>query len=148
MAATGYRGGDPFNLCLENCMVLRTWTLLLLVLVAGAVTGCYLKPVRHLAADVALLKIGRTTAEEVLVYLGDPDARQPLAGGGEQWLYTEKRRTLLEKTPMVGKYIGDPEELTVVVTLTNGVVTDCSYSSHDEDDYRWGRDFSWQQDRQ
>ncbi len=129
-------------------MGLRLWTVLLLVLTLAAVTGCYSKPVRHLAADVALLKIGRTTAEEVLIYLGDPDERQLLAGGEEQWLYSEQRRSLLEKTPLVGKYVGAPEYLKAVVTLTDGVVSDCRFTAWDEDDLGWERDFSWQKERQ
>ena len=43
-------------------------TTLLLVLLGG----CYSKPVRHLASDVALIQPGVTTLTEVHQYLGEP----------------------------------------------------------------------------
>jgi len=125
-------------------MVLRTnFFLLLLALVA--LSGCYTTPVRHLAADVALLKVGESTEEDVLIFLGAPDKQQELGAGVEKWLYNDKHMTLLEKAPLVGKRLGSPEYRQVVVTIKNKIVTEVVYSSSDADDAGWADDFSWQE---
>lgn len=109
-----------------------------------AISGCYIKPVRHLASDVGLLKVGSSTQEEVLIFLGEPDNQQEMGDGVEKWLYEDEEKTLLEKTPFVGKHLGAPEYHRVVITLTNGIVTDSVYFSSDEDDLDWADDYSWQ----
>jgi hypothetical protein len=123
--------------------------ILLAVMVALiTLAGCYTTPVRHLSADVALLKVGQSTEEDVLVFLGDPDERQELVGGVEKWLYHEKKMTIFEKTPWMGKYLGAPEYQEVVVTITNKIVSDVSYASSDADDLDWDDDFSWQKKKE
>ena len=122
----------------------------LLVVVALAValvsiSGCYNTPVRHLASDVSLLKVGESTAEDVLVFLGAPDEQEELDGGVEKWLYADKEMTLLEKAPLIGKRLGSPEYKQVVVTITNNIVSKVVYSSTDEDDLDWADDYSWQE---
>ncbi len=108
------------------------------------VSGCYTTPVRHLASDVALLKVGESTEEDVLVFIGDPDEQKDLGDGVEKWLYHDKEMSLLEKAPLVGKHLGSPEYRNVVVTLTNNVVTGVVYSASDADELKWADDFSWQ----
>lgn len=117
-----------------------------MILVAAAffLSGCYNKPVRHLASDAALLKIGKSVSEDVLIYLGDPDEQKSLADGVEKWLYKKEERTLLEKIPYAGRQFGTPEYSQVVVTLVNGIVTECVFSLSDEDDAGWADDYSWQ----
>lgn len=129
-------------------MVLRTNFFLLLLLALVAISGCYSTPVRHLAADVALLKVGESTEEDVLIFLGAPDEQQELAAGVEQWLYNDKHMTLLEKAPLVGKRIGSPEYRQVVVTIKNKIVTEVVYSSSDADDLGWADDFPWQENKE
>jgi hypothetical protein len=129
-------------------MVFRTNVVLLLFLALVAISGCYNTPVRHLAADVALLKVGESTEEDVLIFLGAPDERQELAGGEEKWLYNDKHMTFLEKAPLVGKRIGSPEYRQVVLTLKNKIVTEVVYSSSDADDLGWADDFSWQEKKE
>jgi hypothetical protein len=129
---------------METGMGLRIRPFLLAVLVTLAVAGCYTTPVRHLASDVAMIKVGQSTTEEVLIYLGDPDERRQLGGGEEVWVFEDERRTLLEKAPVVGKYVGQPEYHQVVVTLVNGIVTGTEYRTVDEDDMDWAKDFPWQ----
>lgn len=129
-------------------MVSRTNFFLLLLLTLVALSGCYNTPVRHLAADVALLKVGESTEEDVLIFLGAPDERQELAGGEEKWLYNDKHMTFLEKAPLVGKRIGSPEYRQVVLTLKNKIVTEVVYSSSDADDLGWADDFSWQENKE
>jgi len=118
---------------------------LLLFLALSIFSGCYTQPVRHLASDIALLQVGKSTREDVVVFLGEPDEQQELGEGVQKWLYREKNMSLLQKTPLVGSKIGAPEFNQVVVTLRNGVVSACDYSYSDEDDMDWAKDFSWQE---
>lgn len=123
-----------------------TFRFFLILLAASlALTGCYNKPVRHLASDAALLKIGKSSSEDVLIYLGDPDEQKVLADGVEKWLYKKEQRTFFEKIPYVGGQFGAPEYSQVVVTLKNGIVTECVFSLTDEDDMDWADDYSWQE---
>lgn len=126
-------------------MAYRTLFYFLLLLYAISTGGCYIKQVRHLASDVALLKVGSSTQEEVLIYLGDPDEQLETGDGVEKWLYEDKDKSILEKTPFLGKRIGSPEYRRVVVTITNNIVTDLIYFSSDEDDLDWADDYSWQE---
>ena len=131
-------------------MVLRMKFILLalLALVPGALSGCYSTPVRHLASDVSLLKIGESTEKDVLIFLGEPDEQEELAGGVEKWIYRDKEMTFFEKAPLVGKHIGSPEYKQVVVTIANNRVTDVVYSSSDADDLDWMDDYSWQEKKE
>jgi len=128
-------------------MVLRIRFFLLSLVTLAAVAGCYTTPVRHLTADVSLLKIGTSTAEDVLIFLGSPDQKKDLGAGEEQWLYKDKKMTMVEKAPLVGKYLGAPEYNQVVVTLINDIVSDVVYSSADQDEMGWSDDFSWQDEK-
>ena len=134
----------PFS-SLEMCMVSRIGSFLLLFLAGFILGGCYTTPVRHLASDIALLQVGKTTREEVTVFLGDPDEQQELGEGVQKWLYREKKVGLLQKTPLVGNKLGSPEFNQVVVTLRNGIVSACDYSYANEGDMHWSKDFPWQE---
>ena len=131
-------------------MVLRkNFFLLLFVAVALAtISGCYNKPVRHLASDVALLKVGQSTEEDVLIFMGEPDEQQEVSEGVEKWLYRDKYMTFLEKAPLVGKRLGSPEYKLVVVTISNDIVTDVIYSATDADDMDWADDYPWQEKKE
>ena len=118
--------------------------LFILLFSACFLSGCYITPVRHLAADIALVQVGQSTREDVLIFLGDPDEQQVLASGVEKWLYTQTKTTAVEKTPFLGKYLGHPEVNRVVITFTNGIVTGSTFSSNDKDDLDWANDYSWQ----
>ena len=125
-------------------MAVKLRILFLALMLAVGVSGCYVKPVRHLASDAALLKVGESTKEEVLIFLGEPDEHREVGEGVEQWVYRDKKMSFLEKTPLVGKRIGAPEYQTLVVILRNSIVVDCVYSSSDEDETKWTKNFSWQ----
>ena len=127
------------------CMVSRINSFVLLFLVFFMLGGCYMTPVRHLASDIALLQVGKSTREDVIVFLGDPDEQQELGEGVQKWLYKDKNMSFLQKTPLLGSKLGSPEFNQVVVTLRNGVVSACDYSYSDEDDMDWAKDFSWQE---
>ena len=100
---------------------------MILAAVVLVLSGCYNKPVRNLASDAALIKVGQSTRDDVLAYLGEPDDQQTDAGGVEKWLYTEQTATTLEKAPVVGKYFGSPAIGRVVVTLKGDRVVGCVY---------------------
>ncbi len=117
----------------------------LLVATTFVLSGCYNKPVRHLVSDAALLKVGQSNSEDVLVYLGEPDEHKSLGEGVEKWMYQKEKKTLLEKIPYAGKQFGAPEYSQVIVTLVNGIVTECTFSLSDEDDMDWASDYSWQE---
>lgn len=148
---TGYKVvGDVTTTCiLENCMVLRINFRLLVIFafvtILVTISGCYTTPVRHLAADVSLLKIDESTAGDVLVFLGPPDEQQDQGDGVEKWVYKDTEMSLLEKTPLIGKRLGSPEYRQVVVIITNNIVSDIVYSASDEDDLDWADDYSWQE---
>ncbi len=131
-------------------MILRTnyFLVVFVALALFALSGCYNTPVRHLTSDVALLKVGQSTDEDVLIFLGAPDERQELAGGVEKWFYKNTDMTFLEKTPWVGKRFGSPRYTMVTVTLTNKIVTAVAYSSTDEDDHDWADDYPWQENEE
>jgi hypothetical protein len=160
MQPTGYRG-DVVNLggCLAISilrqapgtfasgygMTLSRHVFVMLVATVLLLSGCYNKPVRHLVSDAALLKVGKSSSEDVLVYLGDPDEQNVLGDGVEKWLYKREEKTVFEKIPYAGAQFGAPEYSQVVVTITNGVVSDCVFSLSDEDDTDWADDYSWQE---
>ena len=61
------------------------------------------KSVRHLASDVALVTPGITTKEEVLTYLGPPNAEYEVAEGGVLWVYYDEKKDLLQHPIYRGK---------------------------------------------
>lgn len=129
-------------------MVLRMNFFLLVCISLVALAGCYTTPVRHLSADIALLKVGSSTEEEVLIFLGEPDEKRDAGTGVVKWLYHDKKMSLLEKAPLIGKRIGSPEYQQVAVTLTNNIVTDIAYSSSDADELGWTDDYPWQEKKE
>lgn len=123
--------------------------LLCCLFVVCLLAGCYNTPVRHLASDVVLIEAGASSHEDVLIYLGEPDATSVGDDGVERWLYRDKHyKNLLEKTPYVVEYAGKPEIVQVVVVLKDNVVQKCVFSSHDEDNLDWADDFDWQKDEE
>lgn len=124
--------------------LLRTLALCLILVVAG---GCASKPVRHLASDASLIKPGVSTKEDVLTFLGDPDAQQDISATSERWIYYEERPSSLQKTPFFGRFFNAEGYSQIVVTFEGDSVTDCRYSAYDSDEYDWSDDYSWQEKR-
>jgi hypothetical protein len=108
-------------------------TLLLLV-------GCSSKPVRHLASDAALIEPSKSTRQDVVRYLGQPDRRRSLSPGVEEYVYYNERKGFLGGLPFVGK-LADPTSYEMIqVTLDGDMVTDCDFLVHKEDDEDWATD--------
>jgi hypothetical protein len=112
-----------------------------------AVSGCYNKPVRHLASDAALIKIGESNRNDVLTYLGEPDEQVILGKGMEKWVFTEYEDSAFKNAPVVGKYFGEPDYGTVTIILKDNVVVDCVYGAWEFDSQAWTDDFDWQEKR-
>ena len=115
--------------------------------IVAALGGCYGKPVRHLASDAVLIKVGESNTKDVLTYLGEPDEQVVVAEGVETWTYREYENSMVKKAPLVGKYFGKPDYGTVTLTLTGGVVTDCIYGAWDAEGQSWASDFDWQEEK-
>jgi hypothetical protein len=85
--------------------------------------GCYTNPVRHLASDASLIKTGESTRQDVLLYLGEPNGRRAVGPGVEELVYYESKRTLLQRSPMIGAMMDDKGYDMLVITLTGDLVT-------------------------
>jgi hypothetical protein len=110
--------------------------------------SCADRPVRHLASDASLIKPGATTREDVLTYLGDPDAQQMTSETTERWIYYEERQSTMQKTPYLGGFFNARGYSRIVVTFEGDTVVDCTFSSHDADEFDWADDYSWQEKRE
>ena len=124
-----------------NGVFKRVILLLLSALILG---GCYNRPVRHLASDASLLDVGVSTRQDVLTYLGEPDQQIALGNGAEKWVYTSEEHSLLKNAPLVGKYFGKPDRGMITVILENGKVAKCVYGAYDSQALDWAKDFDWE----
>lgn len=107
--------------------------------------GCSSHPVRHLASDASLVKLGVSSKEDVLTFLGDPDARQMISASVEKWIYYEEEETTSQKMPYLGKLFSSDGFSQIVITFEGNIVSDSRYSSFDSDDFDWSDDYSWQE---
>jgi hypothetical protein len=116
-----------------------------LLLVTGFFfTGCSTAPVRHLASDAGLIKTGKTTRDEVLTFLGEPDSQRMVEADTEQWVYFEEKKSMMQKTPVVGKVFNPNGYGMVLITFNKDLVVGCKYTSYDKDEFGWAGDYSWQ----
>jgi hypothetical protein len=106
--------------------------------------GCSNRPVRHLASDVSLITIGKSSRDEVLTYLGEPDSQRMVSADTEQWAYFEEKKSLLQKTPLIGKVFNPNGYGMILITFKGNLVIGCRYSAYDKDEFDWAGDYSWQ----
>ena len=99
-------------------------------------------------AERHLVKPGVTTKDEVLTFLGDPDARQAMSATTERWIYYEERESTMQKTPYLGRFFGSSGYDQIVVTFDGNTAIDCRFSSFESDEFDWSDDYSWQEQRQ
>ncbi len=111
----------------------------ILPLIIFVLTGCFRhEPVRHLAAEAALITPHQTTKQEVLSYLGEPEERQSVSENREVWIYYQADKSLLRKTPLVGNKMGNLEYDVLNVSFTGDVADNCVYRRLDEETFRQG----------
>jgi len=114
---------------------------LAIVLCAGffmGTAGCAKKNVRHLASDVCLVTPERTSKEQVLSYLGQPDEQYEMVDGTETWIYYDVKKTALRDTPYIGDKLGDKKYEMVKVTFDGQVVKSSVYRLLTEEEYEEG----------
>lgn len=117
---------------------------LLMILLLGG--GCYNQPVQHLASDASLIKVGKSTKQDVLLLLGEPNAQQRIGEGAEEWVYYEEEMSALQRTPLVGEYF-DPKGYNMIrVVLEHDMVKSCDYSGYEAGESSWSDDYSWQKE--
>ena len=103
--------------------------------------GCSSKPIRHLASEAALIEPGKSTRQDVVRYLGQPDRRRSLSSGAEEYVYYNERKGFWANLPWVGGLV-DPDSYEMIqVTLDGDTVTDCDFLLHKKDDKDWASEF-------
>lgn len=107
-------------------------------------SGCSHKPVRHLASDASLIKAGKSTREDVLHYLGEPDSRRSIGPDEEEYLYAETRKDALGSMPLFGKLVDPASQEMVIITMKGGVVSNCEFRLLRKDDQAWREDAEWE----
>ena len=119
----------------------KKWLVIVMALFVSlllGLAGCAKKNVRHLASDVCLVSPEKTSKEQVLVYLGQPDQQYEMADGGETWIYYDAKKTALRDTPYIGDKIGDKKYEMVTVTFTGQIVQTVIYRSLTEEEFDEG----------
>lgn len=117
----------------------------LLVLVAITMAGCYNKSLRHLSSDASLIKVGKSSKNDVLIYLGEPDKERVLADGQEEWAYIEEKPSGYQRTPLIGGFFSGNGYDNILVVFKDDIVESCKFREYDEDEFDWADDFSWQE---
>ncbi len=105
--------------------------------------GCYSKQVRHLASDASLIKVGESTRQDVLRYLGEPNGQRMAAPGIQEYVYHESKKDLLGRTPFIGSMVGTEGYEVLVITLTGDLVTESEFRTFSNKDTDWIDDFTW-----
>lgn len=113
---------------------------LALVLLLG---GCYSKQVLHLASDASLLKVGESTRQDVLRYLGEPNGHRSVAPGIQEYVYYETRKGALGRAPLVGSMVPAEGHEMLILTLTGDLVTGSEFRTVRKTDKEWVDDFTW-----
>lgn len=100
--------------------------------------GCAKKNVRHLASDISLVTPEKTSREQVLTYLGQPDKQYEMDAGPETWVYYEENKDLLSGTPYIGDTLGEKKYEMVKVTFDGNIVKTCVYRLLTEEEFLEG----------
>lgn len=116
----------------KTCVI----TFVLFFSIMSGIVGCAGKQVRHLASDVSMVTPGTTTKQEVLNYLGQPDVEYQTDSGETLWVYYNKRKDLLRRTPYIGDMIGKESYEIVRVVFKGDNVEKIAYSTMREDEFK------------
>jgi outer membrane protein assembly factor BamE (lipoprotein component of BamABCDE complex) len=121
------------------------FSLIAVIVIFLCLSGCYNKKIRHLASDASLIKVGSSTRNDVLTYLGEPDGQRSLTENREEWVYLEEKPSSLQRTPVVGGYFDGRGYDKIFIILENDVVQSCQFREFEEDELDWADDFDWQE---
>jgi hypothetical protein len=91
--------------------------------------------VRHLASDASLIVPQKSTTQEVVSLLGQPDQRRSLIDGTEELVYFQTNKSFLRSMPFIGDKIGQEEFDLVVVLVKQDVVISCTYRLLKEEEF-------------
>jgi hypothetical protein len=117
---------------------------ILLIFISG-LGGCSSTPTRHLVSDVAMISVGNTSRQEVVKLMGDPDSKRMLDANTEEWAYYEELPATFEGTPLIGGLFDSDGYEMVLITFNGDIVKSCNYRGHDDDEFDWQNDYSWQE---
>lgn len=99
-------------------------------------SACSNKQVRYLASDVCMISPEKTTKQEVLGILGQPDEQYAEPTGEEVWVYYDAKESLISETPYLGDKIAEDQFEMVKVTFTGNIVSTTEYRSFSEEEYK------------
>ncbi len=120
-------------------------TLFLLFITLFLLGGCYTKQVRHLASDAALITPGQSTVRDVQTYLGEPNGRREVSPGVTEYVYYEDRPGFFGNTPVLSSLAGPSGYEMIIVTISQGIVSNCDFRNFNESDHEWVKDFTWEE---
>lgn len=108
----------------------KTSRILLYLVIFPAVflmNSCQGQPVPHLTAKAVGLDEGMSK-KEVKNYLGEPDFRRNTSKE-KKWIYYHVNKSLLRKTPLLGRFMGSAQVDVVSVEFRQEKVIDFQYQS-------------------
>ncbi len=106
------------------------------------VGACSDKRVRHLASDASMITPGKTSREDVILYLGEPDSQRSVGPGVDEYVYYEDQRDVLRRTPVIRSVVDAQGFEMVVVTITGDIVTECDFRAFDDADVERSEDLT------
>ncbi len=67
--------------------------------------------------------------------MGTPD-NQKTGANGDEWIYYQRHKSLLRKTPYVGDKIGSENYEAMIITFDGDIVKSCKYRTYDEQKFK------------
>jgi hypothetical protein len=94
--------------------------------------------VQHLAADASLITPGKSTRQDVRNYLGEPAEKLRREDSTELWIYYQVNKSLLRKTPYIGKNIGEEVYDVLRVIFSGDTVQSVTFRALPGQDFKAG----------
>lgn len=113
-------------------MITRFGRLILPLALLFLLAGCADHPVRHLSSDISMIKVGHSTRQDVLTFLGEPDLKKKVSEKREQWIYEEEKRSSLQDVYVIGGLFSGDGYSSIVVTIEGDVVVGSVYRTADK----------------
>ncbi len=124
---------------------MRNFLLVAFCLLPLLASGCYNKPVRHLASDASMIAPLKSTRQDVMLYLGEPDGHRNISVEIEEYVYYEDKKGALSRTPIID-LVTDPDGYEmIIVTFSGDLVTSCEFRSFDQNDLEKLNQYTWEE---